>query len=136
MSSFAICMVLGLDSGCLYRDCFMYFQPRISFQPRVVLNREQGIFGVWGDMKIVTAWWNVFCFHRYLCPVCCRPWWIFLHTNCRSGLKYLEIIWNCLTKFQPRLTVFSTNLFKYWILLSLNFTVSILNVCFPYKMKQ
>ena len=44
-----------IDSGCLYRDCFMYFQPRISFQPRVVLNREQGIFGVWGDMKIVTA---------------------------------------------------------------------------------
>ena len=44
----------NIDSGCLYRDCFMYLQPRISFQPRVVLNREQGIFGVWGDMKIVT----------------------------------------------------------------------------------
>ena len=44
-----------VDSGCLYRDCFMYLQPRISFQPRVVLNRESGIFGVWGDMKIVTT---------------------------------------------------------------------------------
>ena len=47
--------IIHLDSGCLYRDCFMYFQPRISFQPRVVLNRESGIFGMWGDMKIVTA---------------------------------------------------------------------------------
>ena len=39
------------DTGDVYWDCFMYFQPRISFQPRVVLNREQGIFGVWGDKK-------------------------------------------------------------------------------------
>ena len=39
------------DTGHVYWDCFMYFQPRISFQPRVVLNREQGIFGVWGDKK-------------------------------------------------------------------------------------
>ena len=39
------------DTGDVYWDCFMYLQPRISFQPRVVLNREQGIFGVWGDKK-------------------------------------------------------------------------------------
>ena len=93
-----------LDSGCLYRDCFMYLQPRISFQPRVVLNREQGIFGMWGDMKIVTAWWIIICLHRYLCPVCSRRWWIFLQTNTESVPNYLKIFWTCLTKFQPRLT--------------------------------
>ena len=26
-----------LESVCLYGDCFMYFQPRISFQPRLFL---------------------------------------------------------------------------------------------------
>ena len=39
------------DTGDVYWDCFMYFQPRISFQPTVVLNQEQGIFCVWGDKK-------------------------------------------------------------------------------------
>ena len=94
-----------IDSGCLYRDCFMYLQPRISFQPRVVLNREQGIFGMWGDKKIVTTWWIIICFHRYLCPVCSRRWWMFLQINHKSFLIYLKIIWNCWRKFQPRLTV-------------------------------
>ena len=97
-----------IGTGDVYSDCFMYFQPRISFQPRVVLKREQGIFCVWGDMKQSPLDEMFFVCTDIYVQCAADAGGSFLQTNTESVPNYLLLFQKCYRKFQPRLTCFST----------------------------